>query len=47
MLYTKELLTEDFKNLNIEFLEYASIKLNEGKFHEGPADVIRRIATKL
>ena len=47
MLYTKELLTEDFKNLNIEFLEYASIKLNEGKFHEGPADVIRMIATKL
>jgi hypothetical protein len=47
MLYTKELLTEDFKNLNIEFLEYASIQLNEGKFHEGPADVIRMIATKL
>ena len=47
MLYTKELLIEDFKNLNIEFLEYASIQLNEGKFHEGPADVIRMIATKL
>jgi SAM-dependent methyltransferase len=47
MLYTKELLAGDFKDLNIEFLEYASIQLNEGKYHEGPADVIRMIATKM
>lgn len=46
MLYTKELLEKDFKNLNIQYLEYVSITLNEGKFHEGPADVIRMIATK-
>jgi len=47
MLYTKELLTEDFKKLSIESLDYEKIELNEGKFHEGPADVIRMIATKL
>ena len=46
MLYTKELLRDDFKTLNIELLEYEHIQLNEGKYHEGPADVIRMIATK-
>lgn len=46
MLYTKEILAEDFKELNIEYLEYASIQLNEGEYHEGKADVIRMIATK-
>ena len=47
MLNTKEILSEDFKNLNIDYLEYAHIHLNEGKYHEGPADVIRLIATKV
>ena len=46
MLYTKEVLSADFKDLSIELLDYAQIELNEGKFHEGPADVIRMIATK-
>ena len=46
MLYNKELLQSDFKNLSIDYLEYAQIKLNEGKFHQGAADVIRMIATK-
>ena len=47
MLNTKEILSEDFKALRIDYLEYEHIVLNEGKFHEGPADVIRMIATKL
>lgn len=47
MLYTKELLSTDFKDLSIEFLDYVQIELSEGKYHEGPADVIRMIATKL
>lgn len=47
MLYTKEMLSDDFKDLKIELLEYKKIELKEGKFHEGPADVIRMIATKL
>ncbi|MEN9702011.1 MAG: hypothetical protein RIR55_1353 [Bacteroidota bacterium] len=47
MLYTKEVLSSDFKDLSIELLDYAQIELSEGKFHEGPADVIRMIATKI
>ena len=46
MLYTIEMLTEDFKKLSIESLDYEKIELNEGKFHQGPADVIRMKATK-
>jgi len=46
MLNTKEILTEDFKDLTIDYLEYVQIHLNEGKFHEGPADVIRMIGIK-
>jgi len=47
LLYTKEILLGDFKNLSIDLLSYDHIILNEGKFHEGPADVIRMIATKV
>lgn len=47
MLYTKEMLEDDFNGMSIEVLAYQHIQLNEGKFHEGPADVIRMIATKL
>jgi SAM-dependent methyltransferase len=47
MLYTKEMLEDDFHGMSIEVLAYQLIQLKEGKFHEGPADVIRMIATKL
>lgn len=47
MLNTKEILSEDFKHLSIDYLEYLHIQLSEGKYHEGPANVIRMIATKL
>ena len=47
MLNSKEILSEDFKDLSINYLDYAKIQLSEGKYHEGPADVIRMIATKL
>lgn len=46
MLYTKEILLEDFKHFSIDYLEYEHIQLSEGEFHKGPADVIRMIATK-
>jgi len=46
MLNTKEILSEDFKDFSINYLEYEHIQLSEGKYHEGPADVIRMIATK-
>lgn len=47
MLYTKELLAKDFEGLHFDYLEYEHIDLKEGKYHEGPADVIRMIATKI
>jgi fatty acid desaturase len=34
------------KDFNIDYLEYEHIQLSEGEYHEGPADVIRMIATK-
>ena len=46
MLYTIEMLQEDFKDLNIESIEYKKIILNEGAFHQGEADVIQMIASK-
>jgi cyclopropane fatty-acyl-phospholipid synthase-like methyltransferase len=47
MLYTKEILKEDFKDLRMDSFEYIHIHLSEGKYHEGPADVIRMVATKI
>lgn len=47
MLYTKEILCEDFNNFSIDYLEYEHIQLSEGEYHEGPADVIRMIAKKI
>jgi len=46
MLYTKTMLEDDFKTLEIELLETAETKLREGKFHEGKADVIRFVGVK-
>ncbi|SMG39999.1 Methyltransferase domain-containing protein [Marivirga sericea] len=47
MLYTEEMLREDFKELKIENLESLEINLSEGAFHKGKAEVIRLIATKI
>ena len=46
MLYTKEILEEGFKDLNIDSLEITETVLSEGKYHEGKADVIRFVGTK-
>ncbi len=46
MLYTKEMLLEDFAELEIEFLETVQIELNEGKYHKGKADVIRFVGVR-
>jgi SAM-dependent methyltransferase len=40
MLYTIEMLKEDFAGLNIELLYTGRIKLDEGKYHQGMADII-------
>jgi SAM-dependent methyltransferase len=46
MLYTEEMLHDDFAPLLPLQLSRAEITLNEGKYHQGVADVIRLIALK-
>lgn len=46
MLYTEEMLKEDFKFLKTELLCLQKITLNEGKYHQGVADVVRYIGIK-
>jgi len=46
MLYTEEMLLNDFEELTIELLEMVEIDLKEGKYHEGKADVIRYVGVK-
>lgn len=47
MLYTVAMLEEDFTGLHFELLETLETTLAEGKYHEGKADVIRMVGTKL
>lgn len=44
MLYTKEQIENDFKDLDILYIEEREIDLNEGRFHSGKSSVIRLIA---
>ena len=46
MLYTEEMIKEDFEGLEIEILQTSQTTLNEGKYHEGRADIVRFIAVK-
>lgn len=46
MLYTTEMLADDFYSLTTQQLSTESINLNEGKYHIGKADVIRYIGIK-
>lgn len=46
MLYTPELLKEDFKGLHFELCENHETMLDEGPYHKGKADVVRMIAVK-
>jgi hypothetical protein len=46
MLYTEDMLREDFKDLKIEKLEILETTLAEGEFHKGKADIIRVVAIK-
>jgi SAM-dependent methyltransferase len=46
MLYTEEMLRDDFEGLAIDVLETKTIVLNEGKHHQGKADIIQFVATK-
>jgi len=47
MLYTPEMLAEDFEGMDIIQNEVQSIDLDEGDFHQGKADVVRFFAQKV
>jgi cyclopropane fatty-acyl-phospholipid synthase-like methyltransferase len=47
MLYTEDIVRDDFEGMKIEIIQTAQIFLQEGKFHEGKADVIRFIGVKV
>jgi 2-polyprenyl-3-methyl-5-hydroxy-6-metoxy-1,4-benzoquinol methylase len=46
MLYTSEMMAQDFNSLNILENEEVITHLNEGKYHIGKADVLRFLAQK-
>jgi len=46
LLYSKEILTDDFNDLEIKELKDVVITLNEGPFHQGEAHVIRLYGKK-
>jgi hypothetical protein len=46
MLYTKEIIEHDFKKLTTKLISLDSIVLNEGKYHQGNAEVIRYVGIK-
>ena len=47
MLFSEEEIKEEFSGLKFEFLSTEIIDLNEGKYHQGRASVVRFIAYKL
>ncbi|MEW6691541.1 MAG: class I SAM-dependent methyltransferase [Pseudomonadota bacterium] len=44
MLYSAEMLAEDFAEGDILLLERAQVVLDEGPYHQGPAEVVRLVA---
>ncbi len=46
MLYTEDMIRNDFEGLDIEILQSVRTILNEGKYHEGIADVIQFVGTR-
>jgi SAM-dependent methyltransferase len=46
-LYTENILKQDFEGMQIEFTQTLQTTLNEGKYHEGKADIIQLIGIKI
>ena len=46
MLYTEDMMKEDFASLNIELIKNLTTELSEGKYHEGKASIIRVVGIK-
>ena len=47
MLYSTDILYNDFEGMKIELIETSTIVLDEGAFHQGDAAVIRFVAQKV
>ena len=46
MLYTQEMIKDDFQGLNIELLQSFQTTLTEGKYHVGISDIVRFVGEK-
>lgn len=46
MLYTEEIIKADFQELKIELIQMLQTTLQEGKYHQGKADIIRFVGSK-
>jgi hypothetical protein len=46
LLYSQSVLAADFSKLKIEALTEEVVSLDEGPFHQGPASVVRLVASK-
>ncbi len=46
MLGSREVIVADFGRLTTQYLEELQVEVNEGKFHNGLADVVRFVGTK-
>jgi len=46
MLFSEEMLREDFSSIDIKSIEEKVVSLNEGKYHVGDGAVVRMIAQK-
>ncbi|OYY73532.1 MAG: hypothetical protein B7Y40_08775 [Gammaproteobacteria bacterium 28-57-27] len=46
MLYSAEMLSEDFVDAEIALLERAQVVLDEGLYHQGVAEVVRMVAVR-
>lgn len=46
MLYTEALLAEDFEELHTDLLVSEHVTLEEGKYHQGPAAIVRFVGHK-
>jgi hypothetical protein len=46
MLFSESMLRADFSNLAIHHLATSNVELNEGPYHQGPAEIIRMAASK-
>ncbi len=46
MLYTEDMLREDFAAAELLHLEHATVELHEGKYHDGISSVLRLVARR-